>query len=452
MNRRSKVIALAYGFGIGLLVWCWMGSADAHMTSMGTLLAKIVPEKRQIRVVVSVSRDDIGTFLKLDKNADKRINESELSGHRPAIARYINERVVVSNNSRFCSVTHQKYLRRREVMSKRRLFLRLVFHCGQPLKKIVFENKILFEDVGGYKHMGRIQSGRQVFTTIFNRIFPSYSLEIRVLPSSPAKAGSKVAPVKLKTVVVGRGLWQVFVRYMYQGVLHILIGIDHILFVICLLVAAQNVRQLLLVISAFTVGHSLTLILCVLGWVSVPQAMTEVLIAVTIAYVASENLAEGKSIKLFRGLMWGLAGLSAMALIWLLAVPLLKNNPLWRPIAVGASMLLAMGFFIYYTLDIDKIEPASHRFWLTGLFGLIHGVGFSFVLQELQLPKQAMVPALLSFNLGVELGQIGIVLLIYPMLRRANNHEKYPKFLTTVNTLILLAALYWVIVRTFGLE
>ena len=183
----------------------------------------------------------------------------------------------------------------------------------------------------------------------------------------------------------------------------------------------------------------------------VPQDMTEVLIAITIAYVASENLSEGKPISLYRGLMWGLAGLSAVSLIYLLAVPLFKNNPLWRPWAVSACLLLAMGFFVYYTLDVKKVEPAGHRYWLAGLFGLIHGFGFSFVLQELQLPKKSLVSALLSFNLGVEVGQIGIVLLVFPALVAAKKHEKYPKFLNAVNTIILVASVYWVITRTFPL-
>lgn len=438
-----------------LFLLLWHRHAVAHMTSMGTLMARIDSEKRQVRLVVSVSRDDMGTYLKLDRNHDKRIDDDELQGHRPTVERYIAERLLVSNNSRVCEVTEQSFLPKQELMSKRRLFFRQVWVCEQPLEQIVIQNKILFEDIGGYRHVGRIQWENQIYTTIFSLTFPHYRLDVRELraASEASKAKQKTeqntSKMPAKPVQGGQGFWSVFQRFLLFGMQHILVGIDHIAFVLCLLVVAHNMRQLVLVVSAFTVGHSLTLLLSVMGWLVVSQPITEVLIAITIAYVAIENMAPYYKLSWFRGLMVGLTLLSLFSLGWLLWLPLLRKSVgMWQVGLVAFCLLSAAGLFVYYLWQIEKVEISGHRFWLTAAFGMIHGIGFSYSFQELKLPKTQLVAALFSFNVGVEIGQLIVVLLAFPWLYRMVDNERYPKFLTGFCLLTLFLSGYWIVVRS----
>jgi hydrogenase/urease accessory protein HupE len=152
--------------------------------------------------------------------------------------------------------------------------------------------------------------------------------------------------------------------YLALGVEHILLGVDHLLFVLALLILVPAARTLLWTITAFTLAHSLTLAAATLGWVAVPPPPVEAAIALSIVFVAGE-IAHGAR---------GRPGLSAR-------------------------------------------QP-----WLVAFaFGLLHGFGFAGALHEIGLPQRAIPLALLTFNLGVELGQllfVGAVLAAAALLSR----------------------------------
>jgi len=157
--------------------------------------------------------------------------------------------------------------------------------------------------------------------------------------------------------------------FVRLGFAHILGGIDHLLFLVCLVLPLRRFRDLLVVITAFTAAHSVTLICATFGYV--PDALwfpplVETLIAVSILYMALEN------------------------------------------IVIAART------------GGDAAESAAlHRRWLVaGGFGLVHGFGFSFALQEtLQFAGRHLVTSLLAFNIGIELGQIAVLALLVPVLR-----------------------------------
>lgn len=144
-----------------------------------------------------------------------------------------------------------------------------------------------------------------------------------------------------------------FARYLRLGVEHILFGVDHVLFVLALVGLVAGFRRLLWTVSAFTLGHSVTLALASLGWVTVPAPPVEACIALSILLAARE--------------------------LWAFGTP----SPA--------------------TLVRRRPELAA------ALFGLLHGLGFAGALAEVGLPEDALVEALFAFNLGVELGQVGIV-------------------------------------------
>ena len=153
--------------------------------------------------------------------------------------------------------------------------------------------------------------------------------------------------------------WEVVRTYLALGVEHILLGADHLLFVLALLILVKGVRRLGGTITAFTAAHSLTLAAATLGWVHVPSAPVEASIALSIVFLAREILSA----------QTGSGGLG------------------------------------------------SRQPWLVAfLFGLLHGLGFAGALSEVGLPAHAIPIALLFFNVGVELGQLAFVAVVLALL------------------------------------
>ncbi len=203
----------------------------------------------------------------------------------------------------------------------------------------------------------------------------------RVLPDKPQF-----------TVNSATGAGEVAWSYLVLGVEHILGGIDHLLFVLALLLIVKGAKPIFITITAFTVAHSLTLVAATLGWVHVPGPPVEAMIALSIVFVASE---------IVHGLR-GKPGLTARA-PWMVAFS----------------------------------------------FGLLHGFGFAGALAEVGLPQKAIPIALLTFNVGVELGQlifvaialgVGALLSRAPLPRRAWTSFVIPYAIGCV-------AMFWVIER-----
>ena len=145
----------------------------------------------------------------------------------------------------------------------------------------------------------------------------------------------------------------VFWDFLVLGFEHILIGFDHLLFVAGLIFIARTPRRILGAVTGFTIAHSITLVLAALDVVRLPIAAVETVIALSIVFLAVE-IAKGE-----------------------------RDTLTWRkPIFVA------------------------------GAFGLLHGFGFAAVLQEIGLPQQGLVTALLAFNIGIELGQIVFAMLV----------------------------------------
>ncbi|MEO8630367.1 MAG: HupE/UreJ family protein [Betaproteobacteria bacterium] len=163
------------------------------------------------------------------------------------------------------------------------------------------------------------------------------------------------------------------------GIEHILTGYDHLLFLLALILRGGNVWSLFKIITAFTIAHSITLALAALNIVVLPSALVEATIALSIAYVAAENLFMRKAV--------------------------------------------------------------SHRWAVSFVFGLVHGFGFSSVLRELGLPKQGLVWALLNFNLGVETGQAVAVLIAVPVLIWLRRFRWEPRAVMALSVIVLAVGL-----------
>jgi hydrogenase/urease accessory protein HupE len=183
---------------------------------------------------------------------------------------------------------------------------------------------------------------------------------------------------------------ELLVQYGRLGVEHLAGGLDHVLFVLALVLLATSARRLVATVTAFTLGHSLTLAASALGVLALPSAWAEIGIALTLVVVALQ------------------------------------------------------------VLDDDGAH--AHGPLLAGAFGLVHGLGFSTALGEIGLPAGARVPALLGFNVGVELGQLAVVLVAWPLQHALERHAPRGRALSRIALGYAIGALafMWMLERLCG--
>ncbi|MHA6261963.1 HupE/UreJ family protein [Arenibacterium sp. CAU 1754] len=203
------------------------------------------------------------------------------------------------------------------------------------------------------------------------------------------EGGSTSEPITLAGGGAQTG-WQAFGSYIPVGFDHILPkGLDHILFVLGLFFLSTHLRPLLWQVSAFTLAHTITLALGALGWVSVPASIVEPLIAASITYVAVENI-------------------------------LTSTLHRWRPVVIFG-------------------------------FGLLHGLGFASVLGEFGLPQDQFIPALLGFNVGVEIGQLTVIALAFLAVGLCFRSKPWYRRAIAVPASVVIALIggYWFVERVF---
>lgn len=222
---------------------------------------------------------------------------------------------------------------------------------------------------------------------------------------------------------------------------HIASGWDHLAFVLALLLLAGSLREVALLVTSFTAAHSLTLGLAVLGLVRPEPLAAEVLIAFSIALVAAENG------WLLGGRGRAIPTLSVATLLAIGAAAVLGR------VALGPLFWLGLALFsaCHFGLLQHSPRPARLRTALAFAFGLLHGFGFAGVLMEMALPTDGIVRALLGFNVGVELGQLAVVGLAWPLLstlRRANPSAS--RWVAELGSATILGlGLFWLAVRAF---
>jgi hypothetical protein len=234
-----------------------------------------------------------------------------------------------------------------------------------------------------------------------------------------------------------------FAVYVLLGIEHILIGVDHIAFLLALLLLCRRVREVVFMVSGFTLGHSLTLSLAVLGIVRPNVPVIEALIGFTIALVAAENI--GVTTHANREI-----GVIASAMLGAL-VPLKMLGLVSLPAITLGGLII---FTLCYLSVADMPEHATRvRPLLTVLFGLIHGFGFASVLMELKLPTDRLVPALLGFNIGVEIGQLGIVAALWTLgtlIVRRFPATDYRLAADGASAALCGLGLFWFVTRAWG--
>lgn len=193
----------------------------------------------------------------------------------------------------------------------------------------------------------------------------------------------------LCSILAAAAATSVVPHYFVSGFTHILPeGLDHILFILALFFLSRSFSVLLVQLTVFTLGHSLTLGLALHGLVNVPNSIVEIAIALSISFVAVENLVFDRISR-------------------------------WRP-------------------------------WLVFGFGLVHGLGFAHTFGGASLSEIEFLPALFSYNLGIEAGQIVVVGLAYAAVAAWWKRDLYVKRIAhPASTAIALTGLYWAVERCF---
>jgi HupE/UreJ protein len=233
-----------------------------------------------------------------------------------------------------------------------------------------------------------------------------------------------------------------FLRYVQMGIMHIFTGIDHMSFLLGLVLISRRLRDLVFAVTGFTIGHSATLALAVTGIIRPHAEFIDALVALTIAMIGAENIAVATHRP---GIVAG--GLAGMLLL-MAAGSFLGFGGLPSLILLGAGLFAAN----YLMLSGHLRDAARLRIVVTIVFGLIHGFGFAADLLELRLPSGQLFSILLGFNLGVEIGQLTLVLAALgavALLRRAKLALPRPIVVDTVSAGLVGLGVYWFIGRSY---
>lgn len=365
--------------------------ARAHSPKMSAMRVDVLDDA--LVIDLAVHSHSINLAVGLDSDGDQTVSVAEVEARREEIARYIGGRLQIRSRDRLCEPTLTE-LEQREHEQVLRLQMR--YRCAELLGEVVLENRILTELIPDHQFLGLLTEEGREHTIGFSADSPHVTYQATPPPTPEAPNPTPAAqtdPNLRPPASQGEAAWRFFV----EGVEHILyeetyLITDHLLFVLLLLLVVRSFGALLLLITGFTLAHSTTLALASLGWVTPSAVWVEAIIAASIVAVAAENV------------------------FW--EAPRLTRG-----------------------------EPASrHRLAIVVGFGLVHGFGFAGSLSTL-LWTQHTLTALVTFNLGVEVGQIAVVALLWPLLRRAMEHKNYHHVVTTLSTLGGALALWWLYSR-----
>jgi HupE/UreJ protein len=231
--------------------------------------------------------------------------------------------------------------------------------------------------------------------------------------------------------------------YVELGVEHIWTGYDHLAFLLALLLIGSSLTEVAQIVTGFTVAHSITLALAVLGYVRPERAPIEALIGLSIALVAAENvwLIGGRQ----RLMPWLAAGLLAA-----LAVFASRGHGHVPALTLGGLALFSV---CYFSLVERVARPALLRWAIAFVFGLVHGFGFAAVLVEANLSPERLVRALFGFNGGVEVGQLVVVGFTWPLLRyaaRAGGGGRHRTMVEIGSAAVFALGVFLYVTRAYG--
>ena len=355
-------------------------TAQAHKPSDSYLTLTV--DGSQVAGQWDIALRDLDFAIGLDTDADGAITWGEVQARQKEIDAYALSRLQVVAGGQNCPLQPTAHLIDDHTDGAYAV-LRFQAGCPAIAGSLQLRYQLFFDIDPQHKGLLRLQYQDASITGIFS-------------PENVDQTFSLQAPSRLKQ----------FIDYLREGIWHIWIGYDHILFLLALLLPAVAVREagrwqpvaafrpafwsVLAIVTAFTVAHSVTLTLATLGLISLPSRWVESTIAASVMIAALINV-----------------------------------YPLFR----------------------------ERRWMMAFLFGLIHGFGFAGVLTDLGLPQDALVVALVGFNVGVETGQLAIVAAFLPLIYFLRRSWVYSRLLLNGGSIaIALLAAIWFVERAFNIK
>jgi len=361
--RQPRVFACVLAVLTGLLLA--PSAARAHGVNTCYVTLTVLPDR--LAAEMSFTLADMTAHLQLDTNHDNITSLQEVQTALPAIFSYVTAHVTVMLDGALTPLTPDSGTITQSAAHQE--FVTVSLHA--PLRhepSAVALSSDLFDSLGsGFSILAKLLVRGTVQQVVLSIDHPRQTLNIQHPRPLSAQLG----------------------EFLHLGIKHIFLGYDHILFLIALIIIGGRFGTLVKIVSAFTVAHSITLILAALQIVTLPSRFVESGIALSIAYVAGENL--------FR-------------------------------------------------------RGADHRWILTFCFGLVHGFGFANVLRELGLPTRGLVASLLSFNAGVEVGQLCIVAILFPVTRWLAKTTFQRSAVVAVSLVVFVCGTLWFVERAFALK
>jgi hypothetical protein len=400
------VIPRAFAIVIALLVALCPATVRAHGRSSSW--STWTTRGHEIEVRVRLSRIDLSSHPDfVDLAAQSTIGPDE----ERALAAWLQRDVRIDGDGEACPVEPSSY----RVLDSGEGFLSRgwTLQCGDS-KRLSITSDLFLREIPSHLQ----------FATLVRERSPA---EVRLLTRETPRweIGTAVSSSR-------------FVDFVALGMRHVAAGLDHIVFVLALLVAAKTARSVVGVVTGFTIGHSATLALAVLGGVRPDVATIEALVGASIAVVAIEN------VWLERRDPW-----VARAAVGGLVLVTLASAMLGR----GATIaLVGLVIFVasYFGLLARSDRPERLRWAVAALFGTVHGFAFSGALSEMSLPRERLASALLGFNVGVEIAQIALIALAWPLWRLIARWPVRSRALVSASAFALAAGVFWLVDRTFA--
>ena len=362
------------------LLLCWCPAAMAHKSSDS--FVHLAVHGNVVSVQWDIALRDLEAPLALDANGDGLLSWGEVRQREPQLTRYALQRLSLRNDGKPCASEPGQLLVDSHSDGAYAV-LRFEALCDSTINALQVDYRLFADTDAGHRGLLNVELGGRTYTQVLGPDAPTASFT--------AEQG---------------GSWGQLLGYLRTGIGHIWTGFDHLLFLFSLLLPAVLVRRgphwegattlggslgdVLRVVTAFTVAHSLTLGLATFGLLRVPSRISESAIALSVVAAALNN-------------------------VW----PVVK-----------------------------------HRRWVVAFcFGLVHGLGFANVLGDLGLPRGALALALVGFNLGVETGQLAIVALFFPVSYAIRTSLFYRRCVMTAGSMgIAMLAALWLAERAFNLQ
>jgi hydrogenase/urease accessory protein HupE len=362
--RLSPIGKIFRQWGLGILMVLALAlPSQAHWADLA--VADIQVLKNNVHISLTIPT---GLVKQFDDDKNQQLSVVEINQHQVALQQFFNEKIqltVSGQQSRMLvlkSSSTNSLPRNLRANSDAHSSLLLEYHWDAPVQQLEMKYELFVPGITTARCLTQIHHNNQTNNVVFT-------------PTAP------------QATLINASLQQQLISFVGLGIEHIWTGYDHILFLISLLMLGGEIRSLLKVVTAFSIAHSFTLYLATCNVINVPSRWVEIAIALSIAYIAAENL--------------------------------------WRK------------------------EPKA-RWQIAFFFGLIHGLGFSSALQELDLPRNNLLTSLASFSLGVEIGQFTIVLVAYFLLSYLRRFSGDLMIRRLISGGIIFMSLIWLWERAIG--